>query len=485
MPPSPPIIFAASEIYPFSKTGGLGDVMGALPLALHRRGHNVAVITPLYGRLKSMEYPVHLLYAGCPVGYPWPPITADIYLADYHGMPVYFVDRAEFFDRRFYYNTHQGDYFDNCERFIFFCKAALEFCRLLEQPPAVFHVHDWQTALIPAYLNFMKRRDPYWSKVKTVTTIHNLAFQGRFDPRLFKHSGLPWESWHLDGVEFWGDFNMLKAGIAYSDLITTVSPGYAEEIKTPKFGCGLEGILNKRADRLVGILNGADYNVWDPSGDKFLPATYSAGGIKGKRTCKKALIKEFGLDATLADRPLLGFIGRLRQQKGIDLLIEILPELMREELGVVVLGEGNLEFEAQLLSMMEDYPGRLAVRVGYTEDLAHRIQAGSDLFLMPSRYEPCGLTQMYSLRYGTPPVVTSVGGLKNTVVPYPNDGSTGFAFSTPDAGHFLRAVKKALSVWKRPKEFSAIRKRAMRKEFSWTESAREYERAYVMAGAEI
>jgi starch synthase len=400
-------------------------------------------------------------------------------------MPVYFVDRGEFYDRRFYYNTHQGDYFDNCERFILLCRAALEFCKLLEEPPAVFHVHDWQAALIPAYIEFMRRDDPFWEGVRTVTTIHNLAFQGRFDARLFEHSGLPPEAWHMDGVEFWGDFNMLKAGIAYADLITTVSPGYASEIKTPEFGCGLEGILSKRSDRLTGILNGADYSVWDPSGDKYLPATYSAGGVKGKRVCKRELIREFGLDRGLLDRPLLGFIGRLRRQKGIDLLIEILPELMREDLGLVVLGEGNLEFEAALLALMEDYPGRLAVRVGYTEDLAHRIQAGTDIFLMPSRYEPCGLTQMYSLRYGTPPVVTSVGGLRNTVVSYPCQGATGFSFSRPESGQFLRAVKKAVSVWEHPGEWSAIRKRAMRAVFSWRESGDEYLEAYRRAGAAI
>jgi len=485
MAAKPLVFFATSEIYPFSKTGGLGDVMGALPTALRKKGVNAAVITPFYGRLKSMEYPVHLLYAGCPVGYPWPPVTADIYLADFNGLPVYFVDRSEFFDRRHYYNTHQGDYFDNCERFIFFCKAALEFCRLLECPPTVFHAHDWQTALIPAYINFMRRRDPFWANTKTVMTIHNLAFQGRYDARFFGHSGLPPEAWHMDGAEFWGDFNMLKAGIAYADVITTVSPGYAQEIKTPAFGCGLHGILSKRADKLVGILNGADYNVWDPAGDKFLPATYSAGGVKGKRVCKRELIREFAMDEELLSRPILGFIGRLRQQKGIDLLINILPELMKDDVGVVVLGEGNLEYEAALHAMMEDYPGRLSVIVGYTEDLAHRIQAGSDIFLMPSRYEPCGLTQMYSLRFGTPPVVTSVGGLRNTVTPYPNDGATGFAFSRPEPGQFLKAVRQALSVWEKPRQWAEIRKRAMRAEFSWDKSVEHYLDAYALAGAAI
>jgi starch synthase len=481
----PLVLLAASEIYPFSKTGGLADVMGALPLALRRSGLNVAVITPLYGRLSSGDYPLRLLYADCPVGYPWPPTTCDIYVSDYMGIPVYFIDRAEYFDRRYYYNTHKGNYFDNCERFIFFCRACLAFSRLLESPPAVIHAHDWQTALLPAYIHFLRLSESAWSGTASVQTIHNLAFQGRFDARFFSHTGLPPMAWNIDGAEFWGDFNMLKSGIAYADNITTVSPGYAEEIKTPVCGCGLEGILASRAGRLSGILNGADYHVWDPAEDRYIPATYSAGGVKGKRICKRDLIVELGLDRELIDAPILGFIGRLRRQKGIDLLIDILPELMCEKLGVVVLGEGNLEFEATLLALMEDYPGRLAVKVGYTEDLAHRIQAGSDIFLMPSRYEPCGLTQMYALRYGTPPVATAVGGLKDTITAHPHPEATGFTFHGPRPKDFLEAVQAAVKLWRNKNAWSRLRKRAMREEFSWDSSAEGYIKVYEQAGARI
>ena len=482
----PLIYFATSEIFPFSKTGGLGDVMGALPLTLHRMGYNVAVVTPFYGRLATGGVPVHLLYEGCPVGYPYAPVACNVYMAELDGMPVYFIDRAEYFDRRFYYNTHQGDYFDNCERFVFFCRAALEWARLLEAPPALVHAHDWQAALIPAYLNFWRRTDPYWRNVKTVVTIHNLAFQGRFAFRLFLESGLPHEAWHMDGSEFYGDFNMLKSGISYADMVTAVSPGYAQEITTPAFGCGLEGSLARRTATLRGILNGADYSVWDPAQDKYLAATYSRNSLKGKKVCKRFLLEYFGLDPVLENRPVLGFIGRLRRQKGIDLLIDILPELMRRDLGVVVLGEGNLRFEQRIMQLMEDFPGRLAARVGYTEELAHQIQAGTDIFLMPSRYEPCGLTQMYSLRFGTVPVATAVGGLRDTIRPYPGPGSTGFTFAAPESALFRDAVLEAVRVWEdEPKVWAEIRRRAMGEHFSWEDSAQGYLDVYRELGASL
>jgi len=485
MSKKPLILFVTAEIYPFSKTGGLGDVMGALPVALQRMGANVAVITPLYGRISTGDVHLRLVYPDCPVRYPWPPITAEIYQADYFGVPVYFIHRGEYFDRRFYYSTHGGDYFDNCERFIFFCRAALEWAKRLGPAPAVVHAHDWHAALVPAYLSFLRKTDPYWRNVKTVMTIHNLAFQGRFSSRLFWESGLPASAWHMEGAEFYGDFNLLKAGVMYADSVTTVSPSYAREIRTHRFGCGLEGVLEKRASDLSGILNGADYEVWDPANDKFLPATYSLGGMKGKRLCKLQLIDELGMDRDLEHRPLLGFIGRLRYQKGIDLLIRIMPELMRRDVGVVVLGEGNLRIEARLLELMEKYHGRLFVRIGYTEDLAHRIQAGTDIFLMPSRYEPCGLTQMYSLRYGTIPVATAVGGLKDTIVPYPRFNATGFIFAEPNPRLFLRAVSLAVYVWKKPGAWNRIRKRAMLESFSWERSAKGYLEVYKNLGTKI
>jgi starch synthase len=441
-------------------------------------GVNVAVITPFYGRLSTGQYPVHLVQENCPVGYPWADTTADIYLADYHGLPVYFIERGEYFDRRQYYCTHKGDYFDNCERFIFFCRAALSAIRHLDMGARIVHAQDWHAGLAMAYLAFWRRTDPFWTGVRTVMSIHNLAYQGRFSYRLFEQSGLPLEAWNMEGVEFYNSFNLLKAGIAYADKITTVSPSYAAEIMTPEFGCGLEGILTRRAADLVGILNGADYSIWSPENDQVLECTYSADKPEGKEDCKKHLMGMLGLSPELADRPLLGFIGRLRGQKGIDIVLDIIPKLMKLNVGLVVLGEGKAEFEAKLMSIMEDYPGRIVGVIGYTEEMSHLIQAGADIFLMPSRYEPCGLTQMYSLSYGTPPVATAVGGLRDTITPYPSSGANGFIFADPTPEALLTTVRKAVRVWEDRSAWKEVQVSAMQTRFSWENSARKYMDVY-------
>jgi starch synthase len=481
----PQIFFVASEIYPFSKTGGLGDVMGVLPLTLHNMGCRVAVMTPFYGRVSTSSYQLRLVAEKCPVGYPWPEITADVYQADFKGMPVFFIDRAEYYDRRNYYCTHHGDYFDNCERFIFFSRAALSVIKHLGAAPSVVHVHDWHAALVPAFLRTWKERDPYWRQTASVLTIHNLAFQGWFSSRLFWESGLAAWMWNMDGAEYYGDFNMLKAGIAYADMITTVSPSYALEILTPEFGCGLHGILSRRRNDLWGILNGMDDTVWNPETDRFLHARYNWKDLRGKRICKEYLIDDLGLNPALAGRPVLGFIGRLREQKGIDIVLDILPDLMNRDLGLVVLGEGDAVFEAKLMDAAEKYPGRVCSVVGYTEELAHQIQAGTDIFLMPSRYEPCGLTQMYSLRYGTPPVATAVGGLKDSIVPYPARASTGFTFTRPESAQFLQAIDQALAAWENPAEWQGIQERGMLTDFSWRESGKRYLDAYQSLGKSL
>jgi starch synthase len=315
-----------------------------------------------------------------------------------------------------------------------------------------------------------------------VFTIHNLAFQGRFSSRLFADSGLPADAWDQEGVEYYGDFCMLKGGIAYADAVTTVSPSYAREILSPHFGCGMDGILARRKDDLHGILNGADYSVWDPGDDRYLACAYTPDCREGKKECKRALIKELWLSDQLEDRPLLSFIGRLRSQKGIDLLIDILPNLMKKKVGVVVLGEGNLDHEQRLMELVEQYQGSLSVIIGYSEDLAHRIHAASDIFLMPSRYEPCGLTQMYALRFGTPPVATAVGGLIDTIVSHPSPYATGFTFARPEAGLFLSAINKALRLWENREEWDAMVARAMNQAFTWERSAAEYVRLYERIG---
>ncbi len=477
------IIFATSEIYPFSKTGGLGDVAGALPVTLHKMGIPTAVVTPFYGRLRADGHQIRLTISDCHVGYPWGPITADVYETQLHGMPVYFIHRGEYFDRRYYYNDHKGDYFDNAERFIFFCRAVLALLRRLGKAPEVIHCQDWQTALLPAYLHYYRQWDDFWSGTSSVFTVHNLAFQGRFSSRLFTGCGLPASAWSMDGVEYFGDFNMLKSGIAYADKVTTVSPSYSREILTEKFGCGLDGILRHRERDLVGILNGADYEIWNPTDNRYISDNYSAGDLAGKKLCKLDLIKEAGLSPHLADRPLLGFIGRLRGQKGIDLLNEIVPELMKRDVGVIVLGEGHPKHEARSLELMENHHGRFCAMVGYTEDLAHRVHAGCDCFLMPSRYEPCGLTQMYALRYGTPPIATAVGGLRDTIIPWPDPESTGFTFlqSTPE--EFLEAILAAITLWENNQPaWQAMVKRAMSQAFTWEKSCTQYQNVYRQIG---
>ncbi len=482
MDSKPLICFVASEMYPFSKTGGLADVMGVLPLTLHKMGHNVCVITPLYGRIATSEFSPHLVYEDMNVGYPWPEICADIFRAKFHGLPVYFIDRGEYFDRRYYYCTYKGDYFDNCERFIFFCRAAMTLMKSLDTPPRIVHSHDWHAALINSYIHFNKRHDPFWTDTSTVFTIHNLAFQGRFSVRLFWDSGLPYDAWTMDGVEYYDSFNLLKGGIAHADLVTTVSPSYAGEILTPEFGCGLEGILQKRSADLMGILNGADYSVWNPENDKFLKENYSEKKIEGKIVCKKDLIESLCLPPKLMDRPIIGFIGRLRSQKGIDLFIDIIPALVEKDVGVVILGEGDSEYEAGLLNLVERYPGNISGLVGYTEEMAHKIQAGADIFLMPSRYEPCGLTQMYSLRYGTPPVATAVGGLKDTIIPFPREDSNGFIFDNPTSEDLLKTLKLAIELFEDKKEWSKLQIRGMKADFSWKRSAEIYVKTYQSLG---
>ena len=472
------ILFATSEIYPFSKSGGLGDVAGVLPLALDQQGRDVAVMTPLYGRVDAMGHSLRLLKENCLVGYPWPEVTADIYVADYHGVSVYFVDRPEYFDRRQFYCTYHGEYFDNCERFIFFCRAVMAWSKWLDTRPTVLHCNDWHTSLIPAYLHEARQTDSFWSETGSVLTIHNLAFQGQYSARLFWESGLSSSAWSMEGAEYYGSFNMLKTGIAYADKVTTVSPSYAGEIMTPEFGYGLEGILSKRAEDVVGILNGVDYSIWDPRADPFLRAHYGPYDLEGKQLCKEDLLERMGLHSRYANRPILGFIGRMRWQKGVDLILDILPELVEMDLALVFLGEGALETETHLTNLSEQHPGQLAVSIGYTEELSHQIMAGADLFLMPSRYEPCGLTQLYGLRYGTLPVTSNVGGLRDTVVPWPEPGCTGFKFERFHPEEFAATVRAAVDLWADPRGWAAVRERAMLRDFSWEQSAREYDNLY-------
>lgn len=472
------IFFLTSEIFPFSKSGGLADVAGILPLALRDLGMSVSVVTPYYGSLNISDHQLSPFLENCPVGYPWPEVGADIYAADYKGVEVYFVDRPEYFDRKRLYCTPHGEFFDNCERFIFFSRAFLSLARRLQYIPRIVHCNDWHTSIVPAYIHYNRQEESFWSEAASVLTIHNLAFQGQYSARLFWEAGLPWQAWHMEGAEYYGSFNMLKTGIAFADKITTVSPSYAQEIMTSEFGEGLEGILSKRSEDVCGILNGVDYSIWDPGNDPFIPANYSLLDMLGKRTCKETLLQEMDLDPEMLSRPVMGFIGRLQEQKGVDLLLQCLANLLELNVALVVLGEGSREAEKSLFRWKERYPGRVAVTIGYTERLSHEIMAGADLFLMPSRYEPCGLTQLYSLRYGTIPVTSDVGGLRDTIVPYPDPDCTGFKFGSFTSDAFYQAVRTAVEMWQEGETWKNMQQRGMRQDFSWIRSAQEYAALY-------
>jgi starch synthase len=476
------ILFCSPEASPYAKTGGLADVVGALPGALRQLGCDVRLFLPYYRcvrdeipsakpLLENLEIPVGLRKA-----------TVHIREArTSSGITVYLLEKDEYFDRSYLYGSPaRGDYEDNAERFITFCRSVHPLCTLLNWFPSVFHLHDWQTALISAYHRFHWIYDPHFSRSGTLFTIHNLAYQGLFPGDHFHATHLPPEAFSTSGLEFWGHCNFLKAGLVYSDFLTTVSPRYSREIQTPEFGYGLEGVLQERHDRLSGILNGIDVDTWNPETDRLIPARFSASDMSGKKVCKEALLSELGFPEQTRDRPLLGIISRLATQKGFDLLIEILEELMSLPILLVILGTGDREIEHQLKKTGEAYPDHLKIVSQFNEVMAHRIEAAADIFLMPSRYEPCGLNQMYSLRYGTIPVVHATGGLDDSVVDvsrYPHDG-TGFKFEgyTPEA--FLEKIRLALNWIGRKEKWEEIQRRAMAQDFSWTRSAREYMKIY-------
>lgn len=466
------LLFAVSEMVPYAKTGGLGDVAGALPEALLRRGCDVRVCIPCYRvvRERAGETARAIDRLRVPMGGAW--LEAGILeIRTEQGVPVYAVEREDLFDRPNLYRNAAGDYYDNLERFAFFCRAALLACREMAFVPDIVHCHDWQTGLIPPSLG------AFFPEAGSVFTIHNLGYQGLFPADRLPATGLKADRYfHLEGVEYWGGISLLKAGIVYADAVTTVSPTYAEEIQTPEFGMGLEGVLRNRRNALHGILNGADYARWDPGADPYLPARYGPGRMAGKTQCKKALIREVGLDERLDQRPVIGVVSRLDRQKGLDLLIEVLDDLLALDVGLVVLGTGDPEIEEALGAAGGRFAGRMALRLGFDEPLAHRITAGADLFLVPSRYEPCGLTQMHAMRYGSVPVVRATGGLEDTVSAWdPRTGKgNGFKFTDASPGALLDALRQALSLYDRPGSWEGLRTAAMEADFSWGESADRY-----------
>jgi starch synthase len=475
------VLFCSSEVSPFAKTGGLADVTGSLPASLQKLGCDVRIFMPLYRSVRNLNESLELLVED---------IVVPVGIHDFHahiwegrtatGVPIYFLEKDEFYDRSFLYGSPvRGDYEDNAERFIAFSRAAQRLCLALNWFPSIFHLHDWQTGPVAPYFQLNWRYHPNLLGSGTVFTIHNIAYQGLFPSGHFSLMQLPPSVFSMQGIEFWGQCSFLKAGIVYSDFVTTVSPRYSREIQTEAFSFGLEGLLREREDSLEGILNGIDTDEWDPESDPLIPANFSAADLSGKAACKKALCAHIGLTPDSCGPPLIGMIGRLATQKGFDLLGEILPNLMRLDVNVVILGTGDAAIEERLQQMERLFPSRLKLLLQFDEQLAHLIEAGSDIFLMPSRYEPCGLNQMYSLRYATIPVVHATGGLDDSVSDVlKEDAGTGFKFYeyTPEA--FLEAVKSALDLFTQKEKWIEVQKRAMSQDFSWDRSAREYVRIY-------
>jgi starch synthase len=475
------VLFATPEAVPFAKTGGLADVAGALPKYLQPLGCDLRLVMPYYRMVKKTGTPIRHLGEEIEVTVGGETIQVDLYQGQLDKeIQVYFIGREEFYDREYLYSSPKGDYFDNAERFIFFSKAALLLCRYLGFSPDIIHHHEWQTGLIPAYLKSIYREDPLFSHTGVVFTIHNIAYQGLFRKEKFWLTGLPQEMYNPEGIEFWERINLMKAGIVYADVINTVSQRYSEEIQTPEFGYGLEGILSKRKEDLCGIINGVDYMEWDPSRDAHLVARYDPSDLSGKRACKKDLLKEFHLPSSLEKVPLLGMISRLADQKGFDLLAEILEELFTFDVGFVLLGTGEQKYHDLFQQVARRYPQKAGIRIAYDDRLAHKIEAGADFFLMPSKYEPCGLNQIYSLKYGTIPIVRATGGLDDTIVNYnPVTGTgNGFKFNRYDAKEFLNQIKAAISFFSQPKHWKQLLQNAMTADFSWQRSAEAYLQLY-------
>lgn len=468
------IMHCTPEVVPYSKTGGLADVSSALPQALTRLGHSVSVVTPLYACVDRERHNVRPTGKSFEVTLGGRTERFDVFESELPaGTHVFLLWNEQFFSRPELYGTREGDYPDNHLRFAFFSAAVFRLLRGSRVCPSIMHCHDWQTGLIPAF-NHLYHLD----LCGTVFTIHNIAYQGTFPADVVPQVGLPWEVFNPEQVEFYGKLNFLKAGIVFADRITTVSPRYAREIMQPEFGYGLDGLLRKRADRVVGILNGVDYSLWNPTTDPYLPQRYSADDMTGKLVCKKALIREMGLEAN--GGPIFGTVGRLAAQKGFDLIAEITDDLIALGASLVVLGRGDAFVEEMLKAAASKYPGRVGLRIAFDERLAHLIEAGSDFFLMPSRFEPCGLNQMYSLKYGTVPVVHAVGGLDDTVVDIADDpkNGTGIKFRVFSREALLEAVARAVALYQDRAEMEAVQRRGMAQDFSWAMAAKAYEQLY-------
>lgn len=477
------ILIAAAEAAPFAKTGGLADVTSALAKAFSRRNHEVALILPKYLMMDRAGYRTEPIDIPLLFRMESEERTGWIHRGKLPNtdIPVYFVVNDRYYNRNGIYQEKGRDYPDNLARFSFFCRAVIEFLKSEEFGPQIIHCHDWQSSLIPALLKTVESHHSDLSRLRTVFTVHNFAYQGVFPKDQLEVTGLPWSAFTPEGLEYFGDLNLLKAGLVYSDWITTVSERYAAEVMTPEYGCGMEAIVEAQRHRLMGILNGVDYDIWDPAIDPNIAANYGLHDLSGKAACKAALQEESGFTVD-PNIPLLTVVSRFDEQKGLDLVFEALELLLLDdELQFVILGEGQPEYERMFLDLKTRFPNQVAAHFRKDEELAHRIQAGADLFLMPSRYEPCGLAQLYGLKYGTPPVVRYSGGLADTVRDY-NDAQMdgyGFVFHKPEARELIHAIRRALAVFRDKTAWTALQRRGMACDFSWSVSVEVYERLFL------
>ncbi len=483
MPDRLHVAFAAAELEPYAKTGGLADVAAALPKALAKLGHRVTVFVPRY---HGIAFP-----PGSFAGSVHVPVDSVNRSAGYYarpgelpGLEIVFVEHPPFFERPRLYDGDGRAYDDNRLRFAFFSRAVIEYFRSRGERPSVFHANDWHTGLVPVYLKAFYADDPTLQRCPSVFTIHNVAYQGNFGADTLGMLGLPWNLGTGDALEFHGGISYLKGGVQFSEQLTTVSPQYAREIQTGGPSYGFDGVIRPRAADLTGILNGVDYDDWDPRVDRHIARNYSADDLAGKAACKRDLLAAYGLPEQ-PELPIVGVTSRLVYQKGFDIVASAWWDLLRRPLRMVMLGSGEGAVEDGLRSLAARDPSRFAVRIGYETALAHKIEAGADMFLVPSRFEPCGLTQMYALRYGTVPIVRSTGGLVDTVEPYhrATGQGTGFRFDTADGTGLMWAIDQALALYKNKRAWRGLMKAGMARDFSWQKSARAYVEVYERARA--
>jgi len=472
------VLFASPEALPFAKTGGLADVCGALPKALAHLGVEVALVLPKYRQvdLKRFLFRKTPLAPKIPIGQRTEP--AEVFAVDLApNFQVFLIRKDAYFDRDHLYGSPSGDYEDNAERFTFFSRAVLEVAR--QWAPDVIHAHDWQTALIPVYLKTALRDDPDLTRVASVFTIHNIGYQGLFCYYDLPMTNLGWELFTPPFLEFYGKLNFLKGGVVFADAVTTVSRRYMEEIQTPEFGAGLDGVLRDRRGDLYGILNGVDYDEWSPAHDPFIREKYDSSRLEGKKACKADVQREFGLPAN-ERTPIIGIISRLAEQKGFDLITEAADEMMALNGQLIILGTGDEKYHILLEEFAKKYPRQIGLKIAFNNALAHKIEAGADMFLMPSRYEPCGLNQIYSLKYGTVPIVRAVGGLDDTIEDYDpaTRQGTGFKFQDYSAPRMIEAIRRAFQLYQDRPQWEKLMVRGMTADFSWNRSAKMYLQMY-------